>query len=182
MNKRGFRSRWMRVEGTAGPSTSLPRISSGRDDKFVGSERLNCRSLGYPGFPVEVGGVAIFMRFSLQKTAHAALSSAASRKSGYAPDEQDGSPRKHLILGGGNCRFLGYARNDKGESSALIGCGGGNNCLWMLFIPLATCRRQDGSNDNLMDVVHSSSKEQQVLPLRYAPVGMTIHFLTRTSP
>src|SRR5271156_362585 len=31
------------VRGTAGPSTSL---SSGRDDKFVGSERLNCRSLG----------------------------------------------------------------------------------------------------------------------------------------
>ena len=44
----------------------------------------NCRSLGFPGFPVEVGGAASSMRFSLQKTAHAALSSAASRKSGYA--------------------------------------------------------------------------------------------------
>jgi hypothetical protein len=67
-----------------------------------------------------------------------------SRKCGspFAPDEQNGFPRKHLILGGGNCRFLGFARNDKGESSALIGCGGGNNCLWMPFIPLATCRRQ----------------------------------------
>jgi hypothetical protein len=42
-----------------------------------------------PGFPVEVGGAAIFMRFSLQKTAHAALSSAASRKSGYAPNDTD---------------------------------------------------------------------------------------------
>ena len=30
------------------------------------------------------------------------------------------------------------SRNDKGESSALIGCGGGHNCLWMLFIPFAT--------------------------------------------
>jgi hypothetical protein len=48
----------------------------------------NRSSLGCPGFPVEVGGVAIFMRFSLQKTAHAALSSAASRKSGYARDDK----------------------------------------------------------------------------------------------
>ena len=48
----------------------------------------NCRSLGWPGFPVEVGGVAISTRFSLQKTAHAALSSAANRKSGYARDDK----------------------------------------------------------------------------------------------
>jgi hypothetical protein len=51
----------------------------------VGEE--NCRSLGGPGFPVKVGGVANSMRFSLQKTAHAALSSAANRKSGYARDD-----------------------------------------------------------------------------------------------
>jgi hypothetical protein len=44
MNKRDFRSDWMLVQGTAGPPTAL---RSGRDDKFVGSERLNCRSLGY---------------------------------------------------------------------------------------------------------------------------------------
>jgi hypothetical protein len=25
-----------------------------------------------------------------------------------SPDEQNGFPRKHLILGGGNCRFLGF--------------------------------------------------------------------------
>src|SRR5271156_7063120 len=48
----------------------------------------NCRSLGCPGFPVKVGDVAIFMRFSLQKTAHAALASAANRKSGYARDDK----------------------------------------------------------------------------------------------
>jgi len=48
----------------------------------------NCRSLGYPGFPVKVGDVANSMRFSLQKTAHAALSSAANRKSGYARDDK----------------------------------------------------------------------------------------------
>ena len=38
------------------------------------SGRAHCRSLGCPGFPVKVGGVANSMRFSLQKTAHAALS------------------------------------------------------------------------------------------------------------
>jgi len=49
----------MLVERTAGPSTSL---RSGRDDKFVfathlsGEGRVNCRSLGYAGFPVELGG------------------------------------------------------------------------------------------------------------------------------
>ena len=32
--------------------------------------------------------IAIFMRFSFQKTAHAALSSAANRKSGYARDDK----------------------------------------------------------------------------------------------
>ena len=32
MNKRDFRSNWMLVKGTAGPSTSL---RSGRDDKFI---------------------------------------------------------------------------------------------------------------------------------------------------
>jgi hypothetical protein len=35
-----------------------------------------------PGFPVEVGDVTCSMRFSLKKTAHAAFSSAACRKSG----------------------------------------------------------------------------------------------------
>jgi hypothetical protein len=44
MNKRGFRSSWVLVERTAGPSTSL---RSGRDDKFIAPEILNCRSLGY---------------------------------------------------------------------------------------------------------------------------------------
>ena len=32
------------------------RVRSGRDDKFIAPERLNCRSLGFPGFPVELGG------------------------------------------------------------------------------------------------------------------------------
>src|SRR5271156_3496375 len=53
-----------------------------------GGRLKNCRSLGCPGFPVEVGDVAIFMRFSLQKTAHAAFSSAANRKFGYARDDK----------------------------------------------------------------------------------------------
>ena len=38
------------------------------------------------------------MRFSIQKTAHAALSSAANRKSGYAPYEQTVLPVK-LVAG-----------------------------------------------------------------------------------
>jgi hypothetical protein len=62
--------------------------SSGRDVKFVGSESLHCRSLGCPGFPVGVGDAAIFMRFSLQKTADAGLPSAACRKSGCARDDK----------------------------------------------------------------------------------------------
>jgi hypothetical protein len=49
----------------------------------------NCRFLSFPGFPVEFGGVAIFMRFSLQKTAHAALPSAACRKSGFARNDKE---------------------------------------------------------------------------------------------
>src|SRR5271168_1834957 len=65
-------------------------------------QSANSRSLGCPGFPVKVGGVANSMRFSLQKTAHAALSSAANRKSGYA-------------------------RDDKGEGGASIWCDGGND-------------------------------------------------------
>jgi iron complex transport system ATP-binding protein len=40
-----------------------------------------------PVFPDEVGGTADSMRFSLQKTAQAALSSSANRKSGFAPAE-----------------------------------------------------------------------------------------------
>src|ERR1700683_3068363 len=40
-----------------------------------------------PGFPIEVGGAAHPMRFSSQKTAQAALSSAANRKSGDTPAE-----------------------------------------------------------------------------------------------
>ena len=40
-----------------------------------------------PGFPDEVGGAADSMRFSSQKTAQAALSTAANRKSGDAPAE-----------------------------------------------------------------------------------------------
>ncbi len=80
------------------------RVRSGRDDKFIAPERLNCRSLGCPGFPVKIGGVANSMRFSLQKTAHAALASAASRKSGYA-------------------------RDDKGEGGASIWCDGSNDSL-----------------------------------------------------
>ena len=43
-NKRGFRSSWVLVGQTAGPSTAL---RSGRDDKFIAPERLNCRSLGF---------------------------------------------------------------------------------------------------------------------------------------
>jgi hypothetical protein len=46
-------------------------------------ERTTGKCHAYPGFPVEVSDAASFMRFSLQKTAHAGLSSAASRKSGY---------------------------------------------------------------------------------------------------
>ena len=48
-------------------------------------KHLQERSAGYlgcPGFPVEGADVAIFMRFSQQKTADAALFGAANRKSG----------------------------------------------------------------------------------------------------
>jgi hypothetical protein len=115
-----------------------------------------------PGFPVELGGFGELQLIRpglprFQTTASPHLEGCANsgkyvschriyprncRSLGSAPDEQNGFPRKHLIPGGGNCRFLGFARNDKGESSALIGCSGGNNCLWMLFIPFTTCRRQ----------------------------------------
>jgi hypothetical protein len=83
------------VRRAAGPSTSL---RSGRDDNSfarrgvlpfaldAGGVKLQIPRL--PRIPVKVGGVANFMRFSLQKTAHAALSSAANRKSGYARDDK----------------------------------------------------------------------------------------------
>ena len=41
----------------------IEKVTGSRDDKFVlpthlgGEGRVNCRSLGFPGFPVEVGGV-----------------------------------------------------------------------------------------------------------------------------
>jgi len=44
MNNGGFRSSWVLVERTAGPSTPL---RYGRDDKFIAPERLNCRFLGF---------------------------------------------------------------------------------------------------------------------------------------
>jgi hypothetical protein len=40
-----------------------------------------------PRFPVYIGGLAEFMRLSLQKAAYVAIASDVSRKSGYAPVE-----------------------------------------------------------------------------------------------
>ena len=37
-----------------------------------------------------------------------------------------------------NCRSLGFARDDKGEASASIGCDGGNDNLKDVFIPNET--------------------------------------------
>jgi len=94
----------IRVEGADRLRENWKRNSrslrSGRDDNSVAVRRRfpikeNCRSLGCPGFPVKVGGVANSMRFSLQKTAHAALSSPANRKSGYARDDK-GEGSAHL--------------------------------------------------------------------------------------
>ena len=56
LSSRIFRSSWMRVEGTAGPSTAL---RSGRDDKFTAPERLNCRSLGFARDDKGEGGASI---------------------------------------------------------------------------------------------------------------------------
>ena len=56
MNKRGFRSNWVLVEQTAGPSAAL---RSGRDDKFIAPERLNCRSLGFARDDKGEGGTSI---------------------------------------------------------------------------------------------------------------------------
>jgi hypothetical protein len=114
--------------------------------KFVGSERSNCRSLGCPGFPVEVGGAAIFMRFSLQKTSHAGLSSAASRKSGYAPNEQKIKPIESILISSVHFTLnlpqaSQAARDDKGEGGASIWCVVMTTSQ-TLFTPGSTCRRQ----------------------------------------
>jgi len=63
-----------------------------------------------PDFLSSLATPQIFMRFSLQKTAHAALSSAASRKSGYV-------------------------RDDKGEDGAFIG----SRCLMNQHSSTAVC-------------------------------------------
>ena len=78
--------------GSRATCSSLSRQATPRVRALKAAELLDGeahrRSLGCPGFPVKAGGVANSMRFSLQKTAHAALSSAANRKSGYARDDK----------------------------------------------------------------------------------------------
>ena len=75
MNKRGFRSNWVLVEETAGPSTSL---RSGRDDKFVFAThlsdegRVNCRSLGFA--PNEQKDSSISIRYWEGETADSSAS------------------------------------------------------------------------------------------------------------
>jgi len=79
LNKQRFRSSWVPVEQTAAPTTlrSVENVSlsghgddngggpqahdfSGRDDKFVAPERLNCRSLGYARDDKGEGGASIW--------------------------------------------------------------------------------------------------------------------------
>ncbi len=57
LSPRIFWPSWMRVEGTAGPSTAL---RSGWDDKFTVPERLNCRSLGFARDDKGEGGAFIW--------------------------------------------------------------------------------------------------------------------------
>ncbi len=90
--------------GSRATCSSLSRQATPRVRALKAAELLDGeahrRSLGCPGFPVKAGGVANSMRFSLQKTAHAALSSTANRKSGYAPTARRGR-RDDKLKGGG---------------------------------------------------------------------------------
>jgi hypothetical protein len=90
------------------------------------SGRAHCRSLGCPGFPVKVGGVANCMRFSLQKTAHAALSSAANRKSGCARDDKRGGGSVHLSSCYKGLRELSAEREANDPSIHITNCRGRN--------------------------------------------------------
>jgi hypothetical protein len=127
MSKRDSRSRGMLVERTAGPSTSLPWIS--------------CRG------------------WWLRRTSCAFLYGKAhtrpcpvlrGRKSGYAPVGMTNLFLPRTLSGEGrvNCRSLGYARDDKGEGGASIGCSGGNESLADLVhpslnLPQASCDARD---------------------------------------
>ena len=74
---------------------------------------------------MKVGGVANSMRFSLQKTAHAALSSPANRKSGYARDDKgDGDARLSSCYKGWRELYAEREAND--PSIHVTNCGGRN--------------------------------------------------------
>jgi len=150
MNKRGFRSSWVLVGQTAGRSTAL---RSGRDDKFIAPERLNCRSLGFARDDKGDGGASIWSGGSndnLTDLVHSSLN--LPQASQAAPNEQTGLPVK-LDARRRNSR-LHYAPPD---------------FLWNL-VALANSMRL-----SLRKGAHAASTSVSWQEIRVrAPVGMTI--------
>jgi len=81
---------------------------------------LNCRSLHYapPDFLLTLVALMHFMRPSLRKGAHAALSSVAWQeirvRFGRDDKGETGASTRNQLVDGGNRRSLGFARDDKG--------------------------------------------------------------------
>ena len=99
MNKMVFRSNWVLIERTAGPSTAL---RSGRDDKFIATERLNCRgsTQASPDFLLNLVALANFMRFSLpENRIRGPVLLLRGRKSGVRSfrDDKGEGERFHLV-------------------------------------------------------------------------------------
>jgi hypothetical protein len=118
------------AEGSAvlSPAKQLRRVKALKAAELLDGE-AHRRSLGCPGFPVKAGGVANSMRFSLQKTAHAALSSAANRKSGYAPTARRG--RRDDKFKGGGPPWQWWRRRDRTSTTV-------TNPVSVCFIPTGT--------------------------------------------
>ena len=77
----------------------------------------NCRSLGFPGFPVELGVISeLHAAFLNESRARGHLECRVVGNPGFARDDkgEGGGALRNLWLGRWNCRSLDFARDDKG--------------------------------------------------------------------
>jgi hypothetical protein len=126
-----------RVEWTSGPSTSL---RSGRDDKFIAPESLNCRSLGYARDDKGEGSASIWFDGSNEsRTDLVHIFPNLPQESQSAPDQQKGARPNWMLV-----------ERTAGPSTTLRSGRDDNSFVTLtftitnlgVFIPHSTCRRQ----------------------------------------
>ncbi len=124
----------------------LARNAAGKDVEDPGSfesvDLAESMAGSYP--PYEQNGFPVSIRYREGQTADSSAAPDFLLRL-VTPQSSCGFPyrKPHTLVSpvplAGNPGTLGMTK----EAGALsFGCGGANNCLWMLFIPFATCRRQ----------------------------------------